>query len=149
MSLKAPLNNPGFTGTVSGITKAMIGLGNVDNTSDLNKPISTAMQTALNSKEDHFHVAFRAYGVGGVIRSYGLVPITGGDIDTSGGNGNYKITMSTPHPLGPNYGIIVTATNGAAVMVSSSVISSTQFTVFIFNSAGTPANAQFTCVVIG
>jgi hypothetical protein len=29
-----------------------IGLGNVDNTSDLNKPVSTAQQTALNSKEN-------------------------------------------------------------------------------------------------
>lgn len=34
------------------ITKAMIGLANVDNTSDLNKPISTATQTALNLKEN-------------------------------------------------------------------------------------------------
>jgi len=32
------------------ITKASVGLGNVDNTSDLNKPISTATQTALNAK---------------------------------------------------------------------------------------------------
>ena len=31
-------------------TKAEIGLSNVDNTSDLNKPISTATQTALNNK---------------------------------------------------------------------------------------------------
>ena len=31
-------------------TKADIGLGNVDNTSDVNKPISTATQTALNGK---------------------------------------------------------------------------------------------------
>lgn len=47
---KAPINNPTFTGTVSGVTKAMVGLGNVDNTSDANKPISTATQTALNLK---------------------------------------------------------------------------------------------------
>lgn len=33
-----------------GVTKAQVGLGNVDNTSDLNKPISTATQTALNAK---------------------------------------------------------------------------------------------------
>lgn len=33
-------------------TKAQVGLGNVDNTSDLNKPISTATQTALNLKYD-------------------------------------------------------------------------------------------------
>ena len=34
------------------ITKSDIGLGNVDNTSDLSKPISTAQQTALNAKQD-------------------------------------------------------------------------------------------------
>lgn len=31
-------------------TKAQVGLGNVDNTSDVNKPVSTAQQTALNLK---------------------------------------------------------------------------------------------------
>ena len=33
------------------VTKAQIGLGNVDNTSDLNKPVSTAVQAALNGKQ--------------------------------------------------------------------------------------------------
>ena len=36
------------TGNVN-ITKANIGLGNVDNTSDVNKPVSTAQQTAIDS----------------------------------------------------------------------------------------------------
>jgi len=47
---KAPIASPTFTGTVGGITKSMVGLGNVDNTSDTEKPISTATQTALDSK---------------------------------------------------------------------------------------------------
>ena len=34
------------------VTKAQVGLGNVDNTSDLDKPISTATQTALDLKAD-------------------------------------------------------------------------------------------------
>lgn len=34
------------------VTKTQVGLSNVDNTSDLNKPISTTTQTALNSKAD-------------------------------------------------------------------------------------------------
>jgi hypothetical protein len=34
------------------VTATQVGLGNVDNTSDLNKPISTATQTALNGKEN-------------------------------------------------------------------------------------------------
>ncbi len=50
VALKAPIDAPTFTGTVSGITKAMVGLGNVDNTTDASKPISTATQTALNLK---------------------------------------------------------------------------------------------------
>lgn len=39
----------GQTGVVV-LTKNDIGLGQVDNTSDLNKPISNATQTALNTK---------------------------------------------------------------------------------------------------
>jgi hypothetical protein len=35
-----------------GTTKTDVGLGNVDNTSDLNKPVSTATQTALDGKVD-------------------------------------------------------------------------------------------------
>lgn len=38
--------------TFQDLNKAAVGLGNVDNTSDLNKPISTATQTALNLKYD-------------------------------------------------------------------------------------------------
>jgi hypothetical protein len=41
----------GKTGVVT-LVKADVGLGNVDNTSDANKPISTATQTALNAKEN-------------------------------------------------------------------------------------------------
>ncbi|MEY4307982.1 MAG: hypothetical protein RL422_185 [Bacteroidota bacterium] len=50
LASKAPLDSPTFTGTVTGITKTMVGLGNVDNTSDAAKPISVATQTALSTK---------------------------------------------------------------------------------------------------
>ncbi|OZI20503.1 hypothetical protein CAL26_23705 [Bordetella genomosp. 9] len=36
---------------VNGVTKADVGLGNVDNTSDANKPISTSTATALAGKQ--------------------------------------------------------------------------------------------------
>ncbi|MFI0430500.1 beta strand repeat-containing protein [Mariniflexile sp. HMF6888] len=52
LALKANIASPTFTGTVSGIDKTMVGLGNVDNTSDANKPVSTATQTALDLKVD-------------------------------------------------------------------------------------------------
>lgn len=45
-----------LTGTISThshtVTKSDVGLGNVNNTSDANKPISTAQQAALDDKED-------------------------------------------------------------------------------------------------
>jgi hypothetical protein len=52
---KLPKANPAITGTatfsnVVGITKSMVGLGNVDDTSDANKPVSTAQATALALK---------------------------------------------------------------------------------------------------
>jgi hypothetical protein len=65
LDLKANLASPTFTGTVTlpsttnGLTKSNVGLANVDNTSDVNKPVSTATQTALNGKANtsHTHVA--------------------------------------------------------------------------------------------
>jgi len=44
----------GRTGNVT-LAKADVGLGNVDNTSDANKPVSTATQTALNGKANTAH----------------------------------------------------------------------------------------------
>lgn len=44
----------GRTGNVV-LTKADVGLGSVDNTSDLNKPVSDATQSALNNKADTGH----------------------------------------------------------------------------------------------
>ena len=58
LTKKADLASPAFTGTpdftsvsgITGLTKSHVGLGNVDNTSDTAKPVSTAQQTALNLK---------------------------------------------------------------------------------------------------
>jgi hypothetical protein len=61
IATKSPIESPTFTGTVtvptlsvtgsaSGITKTMVGLANVDNTADADKPVSTAAQTALDAK---------------------------------------------------------------------------------------------------
>lgn len=44
---KAPIASPTFTGTVGGVTAAMVGLGSVDNTSDAAKPVSTAQAAAI------------------------------------------------------------------------------------------------------
>ena len=44
-----------------GVTAEQIGLGNVDNTSDLEKPISNAMQEALDKKVDKSNLGTAAY----------------------------------------------------------------------------------------
>lgn len=51
-NLTAHINNKS---NPHGVTKAQVGLGNVDNTSDANKPISTATQNALNGKANTSH----------------------------------------------------------------------------------------------
>lgn len=45
----------GRTDNPHAVTKTQVGLGNVDNTSDLSKPVSTATQTALNGKAATSH----------------------------------------------------------------------------------------------
>src|SRR4051812_8453090 len=50
----------GFSGpgsSLTGLTKTQVGLGNVDNTSDANKPVSDATQTALNLKANAANAA--------------------------------------------------------------------------------------------
>ena len=66
------------------VTKAQVGLGNVDNTSDLNKPVSTAQQTAIDgvysslnaakAPNDHASTA-TTYGTGNATK-YGHVKLT-------------------------------------------------------------------------
>lgn len=58
LDAKAPLNSPAFTGTPTGITKAHVGLGSVDNTSDAAKPVSTAQANALALKANSNNPAF-------------------------------------------------------------------------------------------
>lgn len=50
------VNGHALTGDIT-ISKSDVGLGNVNNTSDLNKPISTATQTALNAKVNKTDIA--------------------------------------------------------------------------------------------
>ena len=78
----APLASPTFTGTVGGITKAMVGLGSVDNTADSAKPISALTQAALNLK-------YGASNILGTVSQSSGVP-TGAVIETgSNANGRY------------------------------------------------------------
>ena len=101
----------GQTGIVN-VTKTDVGLGNADNTSDVNKPISTATQTALDGKENSFskNTAFnKNFGtVAGTIAEGNDSRINNGHIAYNWGNhqainegqylgnaGQYSITSDT------------------------------------------------------
>jgi len=62
LGTKAPINNPTFTGTVGGITKAMVGLGNVLNVAQ--EPAITAGTTAQYFRGDKTFQTLNATAVG-------------------------------------------------------------------------------------
>ncbi|MFJ5146924.1 pyocin knob domain-containing protein, partial [Glutamicibacter sp. NPDC088455] len=56
------------------LTKSKFGLGSVDNTSDLDKPISSATQTALDAKASNIGLASKADLIGGKV-PVGQIPV--------------------------------------------------------------------------
>jgi hypothetical protein len=95
LALKAPLASPTFTGTVSGITSAMVGLGNVNNTSDANKPVSTAQQTALDLKAPLASPIFTGnVGFSGTLTLPTTTGTTIGSIWRNGSNLEFKDTSN-------------------------------------------------------
>lgn len=78
---------------VAGITKGTIGLGNVDNTSDANKPISTATQNALNAT--NANVATNTNAIAGIKKTKVVtVTTTGWTQVTVNSRTLYKKTIS-------------------------------------------------------
>lgn len=127
LAAKAPINNPTFTGTVSGITSSMVGLSNVDNTSDLNKPISTATQTALDLKSPINNPTFTGT-VGGITK--GMVGL--GNVDNTS-DANKPISSSTQTALdtkapinNPTFTGTVTLPNGT---VQNSALANSYVTI--------------------
>lgn len=92
-----------------GTTQSDVGLSNVDNTSDANKPISSATQTALNAKKDDFteNTAFnKDFGTSaGEVLEGDTRTINAGEItkltNTSGTNSGDEstATIQTKRPL--------------------------------------------------
>ena len=66
---RALISHGSNTSNPHNVTKAQVGLGNVDNTSDLSKPISSATQAALDAKQDLLTTAQQAAVNSGVSSS--------------------------------------------------------------------------------
>ena len=115
LGTKAPIASPTFTGTVGGITKSMVGLANVDNTTDANKPVSTATQTALDLKLDT-STAASTY-LTQALASTGYVAVAQPSIDyyiTNSGSGAYTVNGVDNGPVefikGKKYRVHIAAT---------------------------------------
>ena len=102
LDLKAPLASPTFTGTVGGITAAMVGLGNVDNVADASKPVSTA-QAAADAVVQAYAIQ-RANHTGtqavGTITGLATVATSGAYADLSGTPAAYSLPTATSGVLG-------------------------------------------------
>lgn len=113
---KEPGITPGNTGQYwrgdkswQTLDKSAVGLGNVDNTSDANKPISTATQTALNAKQDTLSGTGVVKSTGGTISyisgtsseyikgdgTLGTFPTTGGGIPHGNATASVPDTYTT------------------------------------------------------
>jgi len=93
----------GLVDDLSGVTNAAtartnLGLGNVDNTSDANKPVSTAQQTALDGKAPASHTHTPAD-----MSTWVGLPVTFtvacSDEITAITTGNAKVTFRMPHAM--------------------------------------------------
>lgn len=128
-ALFAPIASPTFTGTVSGITAAMVGLGNVTNTSDTNKPVSTATQTALDLKAPLASPTFTGTTTTSVLKTVSLqeskITMSALDVDISLGNYFTKtitaistLTVSNVPITGTVASFILDLTNGGAFAIT-------------------------------
>lgn len=114
----------GYTGVVV-LTKSDIGLSNVDNTSDLNKPISTATSTALNGK-----VSKSGDTMSGTLYNDVSIAIQGGT------TGNY-VSLISPTLLGSNTSL--TLPEGSGTLLSTVTYAQVTNKDLAYNSVYTTA----------
>ena len=108
-STYAPLISPTFTGTVSGITKTMVGLGLVDNTSDLSKPISTSQQAAIDTKLNRLVQTNPQPG------SYQIIPADAFKLIEMSGGGTLTIVESLSFPVGTTIEVLQTSNSQVTI----------------------------------
>jgi hypothetical protein len=163
LDLKAPLANPTFTGTVAGVTKAHVGLGNVSNTADADKPVSTATQTALDTKlnlsggtltgaltlsgapTSDLHAATKQYVDGlaaGINFHQPVLAATAGNLAGTYSNGTNgigaTITAASNGSIGTIDGVSVSVGNRILLRAQTDAKQNGVYTVTAVGSAGAP-----------
>jgi len=163
LNAKAPTADPTFTGTVSGVTKSHVGLGNVDNTSDADKPVSTAAQTALDAKlnlsggtltgaltlsgapTSDLHAATKQYVDGlaaGINFHQPVAAATAGNLAGTYNNGTNgvgaTITASANGSIGTIDGVSVSVGNRILLRAQTDAKQNGIYTITAVGSAGAP-----------
>lgn len=105
----------GKTGDVT-LVKTDVGLGNVDNTSDLGKPISTATQAALNTKADTSSLSsVAASGSYADLTNKPTLPSAGTTSGTYAAGNDTRITGALQTSVVTSKGDILAATGSGAI----------------------------------
>ena len=161
ITISAPVS---FRGGVGGLTQSTVGLNAVNNTSDVDKPISTATQNALNLLAPKASPSFTggaaftgALTMPGYMFCAGVISSAGAKLTGTGqvgfssapvSTGIYQITFSSAHPLGTGYIVDVTGQGGVA-LVRGSNLTSTSFNVTTYAiGTSTSTNFQFHFMVL-
>lgn len=108
-----------------GLVKADIGLAQVDNTSDANKPVSVPQQTALNAKADLANAAFT-----------GPVSMPAGPIESSGALGAVSGTVNIDLSANGEYSLTVSAAGVTFNFTNPPAAGKTQATFLRLTNAG-------------
>ena len=148
---------------VAALTKSSVGLGNVDNTSDANKPVSTATQTALDAKlnlsggtltgaltlsgapTSDLHAATKQYVDGiaaGINFHQPVVAATSGNLAGTYNNGTNgvgaTITAASNGSIGTIDGVAVSVGNRILLRAQTDAKQNGVYTVTAVGSAGAP-----------
>lgn len=114
------------------LDKSAVGLGNVDNTSDANKPVSTATQTALDLKSNLSGATFS-----GAISATNLSGTNTGDQTTITGNAGSATILQTGRTIGMTGDVVWTSPsfNGSSNVTAAGVLATVNSNVGAFGSA--------------
>jgi hypothetical protein len=151
LNLKANLASPTFTGTVSGITPSMVGLGNVNNTADSAKPVSTAQQTALDLKANLASPTFTGTVSGITATMVGL-----GSVNNTSDSAkpvsmaqqtalNLKANLASPTFTGTVSGLTAVASTNFTAVIGARYV--TTQTLTITDPTGTAAGQSYEVLI--
>lgn len=140
-----------------GVTKGQVGLGNADNTSDANKPVSTAQQTALNGKSNtgHTHddryyteaevnaIVSSLFGVKGRVRRDGTI-LQGANFTVTSHLIGWRVDFTTAFATPPRVDIVPYDPNFDDVHLAAPKVYEVTTTYFnvLFAAADSPHAAQ-------